>query len=203
MVTRTRSIRFDPSEKIGSVYDILVIVTKCDRSHIIRYYNRIIDAHPHIEHRIKNFKFRDGKITPAADIPTLLEMAWTCPGKIAQEFRDAHFDDLCAELGADKSVARSIRDKYSKPLRQGSLLRPSRFQLTLLPATPTKSPTQQATSEQSLDDAERKLELVKQSVGVAQMLRSLAKEENDPQFESYLDDTAQRIVTRYTELASS
>jgi len=109
-------IRYDPGTKKGSVLDVVHIVTNREKKHASTTLKSILDKYPDISENITYFKFEGYKQRPTkvADVATLMEIAWLCPGKHAMKFRAAGAVNLCRALGGDLSLADEIQQRRNE-----------------------------------------------------------------------------------------
>lgn len=77
-------------------------------------WSRISAQFPDINEKIANFQFpgRGQRVTPVADTPTLVEIAWLCPGRAAKEFRRKGAITLCRALGGDLTLVDEIETRH-------------------------------------------------------------------------------------------
>ena len=84
----TDGIRVDQATQKGSVYDVIIVVTRATSAYAVRVLSRINKQYP--EFMTKCHKLRingKGKEPPVADAATLVEIAWLCPGKGSSGFQ--------------------------------------------------------------------------------------------------------------------
>ena len=118
-------IRFDRETKLGSVLDVIQLVTGCGQNHTSRDFKRFTDAYPEfhvdVHPRVVGFKFpgRGQKSTPAAPIPVLVEIAWLLDGKNAARFRREGVHVFCRALGGDISLIDEIKARHG--MMEGTL----------------------------------------------------------------------------------
>jgi hypothetical protein len=100
------SIRIDEDTRKGSTYDVIQLVTDCDKKHSSQIYNRLPE-----ECRTNCVTLRingKGQPTPVADAKSLILIIWELPGKKAREFRMQCADYICRVLGGDPSLVREM-----------------------------------------------------------------------------------------------
>lgn len=107
-------IRFDPGQKIGSVYDVVQLVMRCHSGVASRNWTSILKSYPEVSQKVILFKFpgQGQRLTPCAPTSTLVEIAWLCPGRAAKEFRRQGAVTLCRALGGDLSLIDEIRERH-------------------------------------------------------------------------------------------
>lgn len=78
-------------------------------------WKRIKRQFPDITAHVEDHQFlgRGQRPTPVADISTLVEIAWLCPGKAAEEFRRKGAVMICRALGGDLSLVDEIQARHS------------------------------------------------------------------------------------------
>lgn len=114
-------IRFDPGQKIGSVYDVIQLVTGCAKKDISHIYQRMCGEFPEVTERIGIFKFKGQgqRPTPVADMTTLFRIISLCPGRGATKFKTATMDIFTRAFGADLALAREIEDRRTWIVERG------------------------------------------------------------------------------------
>lgn len=109
-------IRYDPLTKMGSVLDVIQLVTGCEKSVTSRNFVTIQDTFPEVNQKVMNFKFpgQGQRLTPVAFLKDLIEIAWLCPGRHAKDFRRTGAVTLCRALGGDLSLIDEIRQRRAE-----------------------------------------------------------------------------------------
>lgn len=109
-----KKIRYDPETKMGSVLDVVQLVT--GQRNGSQLFQRITEQYPDVISRCDDFKFpgQGQRPTPVAHVNTLVEIAWLCPGQNAKEFRRTGAVTLCRALGGDLSLVDDIRRRHAE-----------------------------------------------------------------------------------------
>jgi len=109
-------IRYDPDSKMGSVLDVIALITGTDQKTASTTFKRIVETYPNVSAGcgIHQFSGRGQRATPVAHLSTLLEIAWLCPGKHAMEFRRTGAVTMCRALGGDLSLVEQIKERHSE-----------------------------------------------------------------------------------------
>lgn len=107
-------IRFDRETKLGSVLDVIQLVTGCSQDHASQVFLRLCEHHPEVHQKKRTSKFpgRGQRETPVAPIPVLIEIAWLCNGKNAARFRREGVHVFCRALGGDLSLIDEIKARH-------------------------------------------------------------------------------------------
>ena len=200
-----RSIRYDPLTKKGSVYDVVQLVTGCDKFHTSETFAGIVAKFPEVDEKVVNLKFpgRGQRPTPVAYLKDLVEIAWLCPGKHAKEFRRTGAVTLCRALGGDLSLVDEIRERHSTVTAED--------QEALLAGTGVTAA--EANGQALVVSAEDRralklrndreaLEIVEKAGEMSKRIKLWAEEERDVRHRLFLEDTARNMFIRYAGLVT-
>ena len=107
-------IRFDRETKLGSILDVIQLVTGCDQKYASRDFARFLVVHPEVHPRWMSLKYpgKGQTATPAAPISVLIEIAWLLDGKNAARFRREGVHVFCRALGGDLSLVDEIKARH-------------------------------------------------------------------------------------------
>lgn len=114
-------IRFDRETKLGSVLDVIQMVTGCEPKHTTQALNRILESYPDLTIRrsgsFHTFKFsgRGQRDTPVASIPDLVNLILQLPGKNAGKWRSHAAEVLCRAFGGDPQLVKEIEARQNAP----------------------------------------------------------------------------------------
>lgn len=109
-------IRKDPESGMGSIYDVIMLLTGMQPAHVSQAWKRLIAAYPEVNTKCVNFQFAGPgqRPTPVAPLPVLVEIAWLCPGRAAKEFRRKGAETICRALAGDLSLVDEIERRHSQ-----------------------------------------------------------------------------------------
>lgn len=183
------NIRFDVVTKRGSVLDVVQLVTGCGQGHATETLSGIKARFPDVHGRIVNFKFpgRGQRDTPVATVPVLVEIAWLCPGRNAQEFRRTGAKTLCRALGGDLSLVEEIRKRHSEVAWSDE-------QAAFLEGTGVSIEDANARRNAELDERERRLKIESSELELYKTLKADAESEGDERIKKALLDRALRVL---------
>lgn len=98
----TRNVRFDTLKNTGSVLDTIRVIACCDRAWALRLLAHIKDVFP-------DLSLQGDELDPVADVRTLVEVAYVCPG--GQWNQPWHA--LCTALGGHPGIVDDVVSRYS------------------------------------------------------------------------------------------
>ena len=114
-INLTQGIRVDQATQKGSVYDVIQAVLYGNVRNSAQTFARLITQHPSISPRCYKLRINGkGRVTPVADAPTLIEVAWLLPGKTATEFRRKGAESVCRLLGGDLSLVDEVQRRHAQ-----------------------------------------------------------------------------------------
>ena len=201
-----QKIRYDPSTKKGSVYDVIRLVTGCETKHAGQTLSSITDKFPEVTKNFGDFQFpgRGQRPTPVAFLKDLIEIAWLCPGKHAKEFRRTGAVTLCRALGGDLSLVDEIRARHGEvsETEQEALL--AGTGVTAAEANGQALVPMHPEEERALKlrNDEQALDVFEKAGAAMKRLREWAAEEEDVRHRLFLEDTAKNMFVRYATLVT-
>lgn len=78
-------VRRDIASNMGSVRDVVRIITRQPNTQLGKTVERLFEAHPELMAKCHQLRINgNGALTPVGDAPTLLEIVWLCPGRTAR-----------------------------------------------------------------------------------------------------------------------
>ena len=102
-------IRMTEDGKRASVIDVIVWVTGYNSQHAAKTFTRMSKVVDREWTNCEHIRIRGkGKPTPVADAPTMVDIIWELPGKMAKQFRRRSALDICRILGGDTTLADEI-----------------------------------------------------------------------------------------------
>ena len=111
----TDGIRVDQATQKGSVYDVIQLVLSCTSRNTFQTFNRLLSQFPQLHAGCMKLRINGkGRVTPVADAPTLIEVAWLLPGKTATEFRRKGAESVCRLLGGDLSLVDEVQRRHAQ-----------------------------------------------------------------------------------------
>ena len=106
------SVRIDKASGKASSIDVIRLVLRSDSSTANTTLRRLLavdDCTPSMKSRIKYLRINGcGKITPVADLRTLIEIVWKLPGRTSTAFRWKSAETVCRVMGGDLNLLREI-----------------------------------------------------------------------------------------------
>ena len=106
------SIRVDSATQRGSVIDVVRMVLGCTSSAANTFFARIKEGGTGYVQRCAGHRINGkGKLTPVADVKTLVEIVFLLPGKTAREFRRQCAAKVCRLLGGDTTLVSEIEQR--------------------------------------------------------------------------------------------
>lgn len=104
------TVRVDRASKKASVVDVAKMVLSCDTDEAEAAL-RNLGAIPDEERRRIN---NSGRLTPVADVDTLLEIVWLLPGNISDDIRRKISRTVCRLLKADERLVRETEARHTE-----------------------------------------------------------------------------------------
>ena len=110
-----QGIRVDQDTKKGSVYDVIQLVTQGNPAYSTRVFARVCKQHTELHPKWMKLRINGkGKSTPVADAATLVEIAWHCPGEVAQKFKRNSAEKVCRLLGGNLTLVDEIQRRHAQ-----------------------------------------------------------------------------------------
>lgn len=108
------TIRVDRESSKGSILDIIQAVTNHDSGNASLTFQRMLKNHPSLVEKWESKRINGvGKLTPVAEVATLIEVAMLCRGKKAEALRKSMMDVIVRLIRGDPTVAEEIVDRFS------------------------------------------------------------------------------------------
>ncbi len=108
-------IRVDQGTQKGSVYDVIRVVTGNDHRYCAKIFSRTVKKCPELCTKCPPLRINGkGRDTPVADAATLVEIAWLCPGRVAQDFKRKGAESVCRMLGGDLTLVDEIQRRHAQ-----------------------------------------------------------------------------------------
>ncbi len=109
-----RSIRY--VTKKGSVYDVIRLVTGCDKFHTSETFAGIVAAFPDVSDRIEHRKFpgQGQRPTPVADLPTLFRLMAMLPGSRSRRFAGKSMDVFTRAFAGDERLEAELKRRRTQ-----------------------------------------------------------------------------------------
>ncbi len=204
-----KRIRFDHETRKGSVLDVIRLVTGCLQNHASQTFESIKTTFPHVNNSLVDFKFkgRGQRPTPVASLPTLLEVAWLCPGRQAKEFRRTGAVTLCRALGGDLTLVEEIQrrhDEVAGTSEQAALLAgtgvsvaEANKQALTIPLGPTTLDEDERRAKLRRFEIETAQQGLRAALDLADSLRRAAELESDKRHRLWLQDQSRNLVRLY------
>ena len=201
-------IRFDRVAKLGSILDVIQLVTGCSHHNASKTFQKLCEHYPEVNQKIFTSKFpgQGQRPTPVAPIPVLIEIAWLCNGKNAARFRREGVHVFCRALGGDLSLIDDIKARHGMmegTLEQEALLEGTGVTMAEAngqAAVPAPSPELAALEVEErkmhvrqidMELKERDLKFVKDILTVSSVLKDV-----DATIRTMLLDTLKTILSR-------
>jgi hypothetical protein len=106
------NIRVHKESQQGSTIDVIRLVTGLSSAHAGQALSRLDSK---LITRCDQLRINGkGKITPVADAPTLIEIIWELPGKVAKKFRRQSAHLVARYLRADRTLIDEIEARYER-----------------------------------------------------------------------------------------
>jgi hypothetical protein len=206
-------IRYDPETKMGSVYDVIRIVTGYAQKDIAHEYQGICKKFPDLMEKIQYFKFpgQGQRPTPVAYLNALMEIAWLCPGRHAKEFRRTGAVTLCRALGGDLSLVEEIRHKHGEVAHteeQSALLAGTGVTTAeangqaIVPADAQLDRYKAETAKIWAEAKQLQLSTFKEAEALATRLKQEAVDEEDVRHRIELQDMSANLLRMYAAYAT-
>jgi hypothetical protein len=107
------TIRVDLLSCRGSILDIIQAVTNHDSGNASLTFQRMLKSHPSLAQKWSSIRINGvGRLTPVADVSTLIEVAMLCPGKKAEALRKSMMDVIVRLIRGDPTVAEEIVARF-------------------------------------------------------------------------------------------
>ena len=198
------SVRYDPLTKKGSVYDVIQLVT--GQTNASQLFRRITERHPNIIPKCDDVKFPGYKQKPtkAAYLKDLIEIAWLCPGRNAEEFRANGAVTMCRALGGDLSLVEEIRARHQAITaeEQEALLAGTGVTTAEANARAVVPLNPEEQRALKLQNDHKALEIFERMGEASKRLKLWAEEEEDVRHRLFLEDTARNMFMRYASLVT-
>jgi hypothetical protein len=106
----TTTIRVDLDSSMGSVIDVIRLVNpEIPSNQASSTFKRLATELPVLASSCRHLRINDrGKLTPCANVKTLVEIVWSLPGKAARAFRQTSARTVCRVLGGNLSLVDSV-----------------------------------------------------------------------------------------------
>lgn len=118
-------IRVNTDTQQGSAIDLARMVLQCTSSNAHTTLRRLQEDYPELGNQLTWLRINGkGRLSPVADVKTLIEIAMLLPGKASTKFRWDSAGTVCRVMGGDKKLLEEIQqnDQKWKSIEGGSVI---------------------------------------------------------------------------------